>query len=283
MTMTQLTRVFVALAALGSLAACGEAAHVEGASLAAGEAGAVEFLDLRVEELSATRAVVRFDTSRPTSCHAEFGTDAGQLDRSATDPDMAEGELSLDHEVPLEDLVGETAYTWRAVAVDAAGETHVSEPQSFTTPASLGVEDWVNVALAAEGTRIAGKSSNWAGGADESSFGALNAIDGQMATEWSSDGDGDEAWLELELGQARRLIGFGYRSRMMTDGSSIVTSAELLVDGETRLGPFATPEHTRVYRFEFAAPLDATRVRLQVRSSTGGNTGAREIQLFTAP
>lgn len=44
----------------------------------------------------------------------------------------------------------------------------------------------------------------------------MNTIDGQIATEWSSDGDGDEAWLELELDQERRLVGFGYRSRMMT-------------------------------------------------------------------
>lgn len=122
------------------------------------------FLNLRVEELSATRAIVRFDTSRPTSCQAEFGTETDQLDRSATDPDMTEGELSLDHEVPLEDLLGETTYSWRAVAVDAAGDAYVSETHSFTTPASLDAGDWVNVALAAQGTRVGGKSSNWAGG-----------------------------------------------------------------------------------------------------------------------
>lgn len=279
MSMIHQARVLVACAALGWCAACND----DVASSVARQPIPVEFLHLRVEELSATRAVVRFDTSRPTSCQAEFGTAVDDLDRSATDPDMAEGELSLDHEVPLEDLLGETTYHWRAVAVDAAGESHISETQSFTTPPNLDTNDWVNVALASQGTRIAGKSSNWAGGADESSFGALNAIDGQMASEWSSDGDGDAAWIELELGQPRSLVGFGFRSRMMTDGSSIVTSTELLVDGETRLGPFATPEHTRVYRFDFAAPLAATRVRVQVRSSTGGNTGAREIQLFSAP
>lgn len=269
------------------LFACGilacSAACAEGGTSSGAPSGPVEFRNLRVEELSATRAVVRFDTDRPTSCQAEFGSDPDQLDRSATDPDMAEGERSLDHEVPLEDLLGQTTYSWRAVAVDAAGDSYTSETQSFTTPANMDTTDWVNVALAAQGARIAGKSSNWAGGADESQFGALNAIDGQMATEWSSDGDGDAAWIELELGQARDLLGFGYRSRMMTDGTSIVTSTELLVDGEVRLGPFATPDHTRVYRFDFATPLAATRVRLQVRSSTGGNTGAREVQLFAAP
>lgn len=268
--------------ALGFLAACGEASSVENAAPVNGVA-AVEFLDLRVEELSATRAVVRFDTSRPTSCQAEFGTDAEHLDRSATDPDMAEGELSFEHEVPLEDLTGETTYSWRAVAVDAAGDTVVSETHSFTTPPGVASGDWVNVALAAQGTSVVGKSSNWASGADDSSFGALRAIDGQMATEWSSDGDGDATWIELDLGQPRSLVGFGFRSRMMTDGSSIVTSTELLLDSETRLGPFATPDHTRVYRFDFSAPLPATRARIQVRSSTGGNTGAREIQLFVAP
>jgi hypothetical protein len=273
-------RLSIVVAVTACLAACGEA-RVDDTAVEASEA--LEFLDLRVEDVSATRAVVRFRTSRPTSCEALFGTDPDNLDRRATDPDMAEGELSLDHEVPLEDLLGETTYSWRAVAVDAAGRTDISATQSFTTPPSLDTSGWVNVAPTTQGTTLMGKSSNWAGAADDGAFGAMNAIDAQMATEWSSDGDGDDAWLELDLGQARPLLGFGYRSRMMTDGSSIVTSAELLLDGETRLGPFATPEHTRAYRFEFSAPITAQRVRFEARSSTGGNTGARDIQLFVAP
>jgi hypothetical protein len=277
---------------LGALASSMVWVLVTGLFVACGEGKAgpvvnstdpIEFLDLRVEELSATRAVARFDTSRPTSCRAEFGTGPDELSRSATDPSMAEGELSLDHEVPLEDLLPETTYTWRAVAVDATGETYVSEKGSFTTLSGLRADGLINIALAAEGTTISGKSSNWANEADDSSFGALNAIDGKMASEWSTSGDGDDAWLELDLGQPRAIVAFGYRSRMMTDGSSIVTSTELLLDGEHRLGPFATPDHTRFYRFDFPEAVFASAVRVDARSSTGGNTGAREVQLFIEP
>jgi len=37
---------------------------------------------------------------------------------------------------------------------------------------------------------------------NDSAFGMDNAIDGQPNTEWSSNGDGDDAWIEIELTQA---------------------------------------------------------------------------------
>jgi hypothetical protein len=244
---------------------------------------AFTFDELRIEELAPTRAVVRFKTSGPASCQIVYGVDATALDLTATDPSMAEGQLSEEHEVSLEDLLADSVYTWFARATDADGTVHPSERQTFHTPPAATMQLQTNVALATANTTIAGKSSNWGNGPDDGPFGALNAIDDKMATEWSSNGDGDDAWLELDLGQPRDLVAFGFRSRMMTDGTSIVTSVEVLLDGSTRLGPFATPDHTRLYHFDFAEPQQATRVRLQILSSTGGNTGVREMQLFTAP
>lgn len=246
-------------------------------------AGPVEFVDLRIEQLAPTRAVVRFATSRPTSCEAQYGLDPDALDLSATDPSMAPGQLVLDHEVPLEDLLPSSNYAWRARATDAEGRTYLSELQSFLTPAAIEGDELTNVALASAGTFVAGRSSTWADGPDDGPFGPLNAIDGKMTTEWSSNGDGDDAWIELDLGQRRELVALGFRSRMMTDGSSIVTSVDVVLDDETRLGPFATPDHTQVYRFDFPEATPAQRARVEVRSSTGGNTGAREVQLFAAP
>jgi hypothetical protein len=243
----------------------------------------VEFLDVRIEELAPTRAVARFQTSRPTTCEVQFGTRPDALDLTATDPNMADDELAIDHEVPLEDLRPSTAYAWRAKATDERQETYFSDVRSFETPEALETGDRINIALASAGTTISGRSSNWRDGPDDGPFGALSAIDGQMATEWASDGDGDDAWIELDLGQPRELVAFGFRSRVMADGSSIVTSVELVLDGQNRLGPFATPEHTRVYRFGFAEARPARIVRVEVRTSTGGNTGAREVQLFEEP
>jgi len=238
---------------------------------------------VRIEELAPTRAVARFRTSRPSSCRALYGLNPATLDLSATDPNMAEGQLSVDHEVPLEDLVPLAEYTWVARATDAEGRVYESGPQAFETPAAAMTEAVTNVALATAGTSVTGKSSNWANGPDDGAFGALNAIDGVMATEWSSNGDGDGAWLELDVGQPRDIVAFGFRSRMMSDGTSIATSVELVVNGSTRLGPFATPDHTRLYKFDFAESQLTQHVRLEIRSSTGGNTGAREVQLYSRP
>ncbi|HVU04305.1 MAG TPA: discoidin domain-containing protein [Polyangiaceae bacterium] len=243
---------------------------------------ALRFIALRVENVSATRAVVRFDTSRPATCFVDFGVSPDALDAHATNPDMRDDTLVLVHEVPLEDLVPATTYWFRATATDATGSTHASNVVPFTTTGSTDAASRENVALSSAGTTIAGKSSNYSGAGDDEPFGALKAIDGSMATEWSSDGDGDDAWIELELGQVRSLAAFGFRSRSMSDGTSIVTAVELVLDGTTRLGPYATDDPERTYVFELPADTTARRARLEVSRSTGGNTGAREIQLFAA-
>src|SRR5690606_34075188 len=99
-----------------------------------GDAGAgVQFLNVQVGSITASRAVVSFDTSEPTSCEATFGTAAEALDRTATDPDMEEGQLVLEHNVPLEDLLPSRTYYWRARAINAAGETYLSEMFEFRT------------------------------------------------------------------------------------------------------------------------------------------------------
>lgn len=243
--------------------------------------GGVQFLDVRVESITSTRAVVRFDTSQPTSCEAMFGTAPDALDRSATDPDMEEGQLVRDHNVPLEDLMPSQTYYWRAKATNAAGETYVSALYEFqTTEAQEHVPEGTNVALLEAGTTVSGVSSNFGGGSNDGSWGADNAIDGMMATEWSSSGDGDDAWLTLDLGQTRTIHLFGFRSRQMTDGSAIVRSVQLIFDDDTVLGPYLTPDPEQLYQFALEPPMTARGVRVEAVTTTGGNTGAKEIQLF---
>lgn len=68
----------------------------------------------------------------------------------------------------------------------------------------------------------------------------------------------------------------------MADGSSITTQVRLVFgDGETA-GPFATPDPTRLYQFDIEPMRVARTVRLEAVATTGGNTGALEIQFFTA-
>lgn len=259
---------------LSSLTACG-------GSTAGGESEApVEFLNMWVEDLASTRAVIRFDTSRPTTCEVEWGLSMDAMTTTATDPNMEPCTFAEEHEVPLEDLSPDTMIFFRAKATDPMGSTYYSETMSFRTEMDHGEPARVNVALMSMGSRIVGKSSNFGNLADDSTWGASNAIDGRMSTEWSSNGDGDDAWLSIDFGQMRDLEAFGFRSRKMTDGTSIITSIRIIIDDETTMGPFATPDPDQRYFFEIAPTL-AQRVRVEAVTTTGGNTGAKEVEFFT--
>jgi hypothetical protein len=102
-----------------------------------------------------------------------------------------------------------------------------------------------------------------------------NAIDGNLATEWATRGDGDHAWITIDLGRAAQLTGVGFRTRQMSDGSSIITAIAIVVDGH-RYGPFRTTPGLTVI------PLHAHGrvVRIEAVHSTGGNTGAQEIAVY---
>ncbi len=243
--------------------------------------GAVAFMNLRVEDIGAGRAVVRFDTNIPTTCEASYGIVADVLDLSATDPNMVPGNLAMGHNVPLEDLMSSQTYFWRAMASNRDGKTYTSERFQFVTLASDQSPGIKNVAVLGAGATVMGVSSNFGGVGNDASFGVNNAFDGMMATEWSSNGDGNDAWVELDFGQKRSLATFGFRSREMSDGTSIIQSVRLVFDGgETTAGPFMTPDPTVRYTFDFEQPISASTVRIEAVDTTGGNTGAREIEFF---
>lgn len=246
---------------------------------ACGPSAPVTFSELRVEELAATRAVIRFTTSLPTSCEIELGSSAEILDQHFTDPDMEPGQLVTQHQVPLENLVPGQRYFFRARAVDAANRVFFSAPSQLETPNAV-LSTLSNVALKSRGTSVVSVSSNWGGGDDDSTFGANKAIDGDFVSEWSSNGDGDAARVELDLGQVRRLMAFGFRSRSMTDGSAIIRKVGLALDGAAEL-VFDTPDPAQLYVFDLPAPVDARRAVVRAHVTTSGNTGAKEIQLLS--
>lgn len=245
-----------------------------GGWLAVGCAPDVQFIDLRVEDIGATEAVVRFETSLPATCSVEYGLTAEALALSATDPSMdPEDPYATDHEVPLFDLVPQTTYAWRAAVVEADGRETRSEVQEFTTLAGTAFPPSVSTDAS-----VTGVSSNWNGAANDSSFGADHAIDGSLATEWATDGDGDGAWISFALPEARELGGVAIRSRKMADGTSIVLQFTLALDG-VDAGTFDTPDPDQVYVFTFP-PVHATEATVSATSTTGGNTGLREVALL---
>jgi hypothetical protein len=266
----------VVMLGLATLGGCG------GSDTGTNGAG-LTFGNLRVEEIGSQRAVIRFTTSQPASCEAEYGLSAEALSQRATDPMMAPGQLVMEHRVPLEDLTPATSYFMRARATDGAGRTFRSEIMQFTTLPESPAPELVNVALRGAGTAVTEVSSNFGHGDDDSTWGAHKAIDGLMSTEWATHGDGDGAFLALDLGASRTIYRFGFRSRQMSDGSSIITRVRVIVE-ETGavLGVFDTPDPAQTYLFDLPTPVAARMLRVETVTTTGGNTGAREIQFFAA-
>lgn len=240
----------------------------------------LQFVDLRAEDVAATRAVIRFSTSRQTTCEAEYGLHPDSLDQSATDPSMGPELYSFDHEVPLEDLLPATLYYYRARATDETGQTWHSDTQQFVTESAPVAAQLTNFASLDQGSLIAAVSSNFGNAANGDTWGANLAIDGRMTTEWATNGDGDDAWIDIDLGQPRRITRFEFRSRVMPDGTSIIASLLLRLDGGDAIGPFSTPDPDVLYGFDLDTAVTARRVVIEAETTSGGNTGAREIRLL---
>ncbi len=137
-----------------------------------------------------------------------------------------------------------------------------------------------NLALLANGARVSGASSNFGGGSDSSMFGATRAIDGDIRTEWSSDGDGTAAWIEIELPQRTHVHGLGFWTRTM-GASAEIQSFRVITDSGEIFGPFqlSGPDAIQYVDTDFVA----IRLRFEAVETTGGNTGVIEIEVYGEP
>jgi hypothetical protein len=232
-------------------------------------------------DLTATSVTVLVDTTIPVVCAAVYGTTTA-YGMIATDSDMAGGAHANHHPV-LHGLAPDTVYQVRVQGVGADGTLYVSQNYTFRTlPAALTAAKPAgrNVALASAGAKVAAVSSNFGGGGNDTSYGAVKAIDGSPITEWSSNGDGDRAWIELDLGRSYPLTAVGFFTRTMGTSAEIA-SFQVKTDGGQVLGPFAIPDAKSIYYFPVAGT--ARTLRFEVLKSSGGNTGAAEIEVYAQP
>jgi hypothetical protein len=231
-----------------------------------------EFIDV-----GPTSAALVVETTIPVACSVVYGTtpDYGQI---ATDSDMAGG-AHADHHPLLTGLRPDTLYYARLQGVGPDGTLYRSEEYTFRTAATTASGE-PNLASLTEGARLVGVSSNFGGGADDGTWGGLSAIDGDPATAWSSDGDGDEAWIEIELAARTRVTRVGFWTRTMGSSAEIHSFQIVTERGET-VGPF-TPAGAAQSSY-FQTDFTARRLRFEVLSSSGGNTGAVEIEVFGEP
>lgn len=221
------------------------------------------------------RGIFRVETTEPMICAIVWG-ESEALGRFNNSLDM-NGTGIVDHNVLLPEAEPGVEYSYRVQGSTADGVLYQSEVMTFVLPetdsdtgSGTMPEHGDNLALKATVTDVSSEfSDSWA---------APNAIDDDLNTEWSTAGDGDAAFLTIDLGEEKEVAGVEFLTRTMTDGSAITTSFHVVVDGSDRLGPFdaGNPANPAFNVAEFTGRI----LRFEVETTTGGNTGAIEIRVF---
>jgi hypothetical protein len=229
-----------------------------------------------VNNIGANSVEIVFKSAVPIVCNVAYGKDT-HYGRIAL---MAMTGPVTDHDVAILSLDPATTYHYRITITDTSSVVYQSGDYQFTTTPATGLQSkpaGTNVAAATAGATVAGVSSNYGNGDLNSSFGGNKAIDGRTDTEWSSNGDGDKAWIEITLAQVYDLSSIGFQTRTMGDSAKIA-SFSVVTDGGIKLGPFNLPDAATIYYFPVS--VKTRTLRFEVVSSSGGNTGAVEIEAY---
>jgi len=217
---------------------------------------------------SGTAAVLRLTTTIDVACSVVYGTTT-EFGGLATDTDMAGGG-HREHQPLMTGLEPGTTVLYRAQGTDAAGNIYVGDIERFVVPGAdgAGAASVSNLALDGTVTDVSGEFND--------NFAAANAIDGSLVTEWSSRGDGDDAFIVIDLGATQDVTGIGFRTREMGDGTAITNSYVVIVDGGDPLGPFPAGPGLVTSELETTGRV----FRIEMDDTTGGNTGAVEIEIY---
>lgn len=214
-------------------------------------------------------------TSVPVACSIVYG-ETPAFGSLSLDLDM-EGGVHSDHNPLLSGLEPETVYYFRVQGVDEEGIVYISDTMTFTTPLR-DTSQSENLASAERGAEVVGYSSAFGAADPGERWGALSAFDDNPNTEWSSAGDGDEAWIEVKLAGPALVSAVEFQSRAMPDGSAITEAFTITTDRGRRFGPFSLPDPDSGYRFELNS--EAESLRFNLVETTGGNTGVVDIFVF---
>ncbi|MGI9648830.1 MAG: discoidin domain-containing protein [Acidimicrobiia bacterium] len=266
-------RTALTIAVLAILAAaCSSGADSE--VLPFSEIQASEF-SFEPDPFDPNRAIFRVTTTEPSICSITWGeTEAlGNQNNSLS----MDGTGIIQHDVILPGATAGETYYFTVQGTTADGRLFQSDMATFTLPADrpAATDDPVfdpgaNLALAATVVDYSSEFSD--------AFSADRAIDGDQATEWSTRGDGDAAFIVIDLGSDVLLGGFDFITRSMADGTAVTTEYTVTIDGGDALGPFpaGTPAQSRMTSVDITGRL----LRFDIDTSTGGNTGAVEIRVF---
>ncbi len=236
--------------------------------------------ELIVTNFADGTASLPIQSSIPVACTIVYGT-TPEFGSLSLDQDMAGGTHS-DHNPLLSGLEPETEYFFRVQGVDDNGVVYLSEVMTFTTPdfeAAAGNQVATeNLASPAMGAEVVGYSSSFGDAALNDRWGAGSAFDDNPNTEWSTAGDGDEAWVEVKLAQRALIEGVDFQTRAMGDGSAIALAFTVTTDSGETFGPFEIPDANSSYNFE--VEMEAETLRFDLVETTGGNTGVVDIVVY---
>jgi hypothetical protein len=152
-----------------------------------------------------------------------------------------------------------------------AGEAPVGQPSPFIR------------LVPAPPPRIVSSSEEYPGG----SYKAMNLIDGDPRTEYSSNAKGIETFIEFDFGGPTRIAGFRHRDR--NDPATVASSELAFLDAEGKVTQTVAIKHVNqragVTFFSLPSPVVAQRVRWKITGlgpQHHGTVGGAEITFFTA-
>jgi hypothetical protein len=234
--------------------------------------------DVEVVEVTDTTARVNFVSTVPLACYLVYGTDE-TFGSVTNDPNMSAAAI-IDHNPVLFDLEPDTEYVFRMQGISEDGTIYVSNLYTLRTfPASE--SSTANLLSPDNGATVQEVSSNFGGGANDGRWGILNAFDDNAATEWSSNGDGDDAYFVVDLGGRYNVTSITYHTRAMNDGTAITELFTITTDDGETYGPFEVEAYTDLTTFE--VDFETQMLRYDVETSTGGNTGIIDIAAYGTP
>ena len=220
------------------------------------------------------RGVFRVTTTEPMICAIVWG-ETEQLGRFNNSLAM-NGTGIVEHAVFLPGAVPGRTYSFRVQGSTADGTLYQSDMATFSIPATTAPES-ADVGVRGENlaldSTVVEVSSEFSDG-----FAAANAIDGSGTTEWATSGDGDDAFIVVDLGEQQQIAGVEFITRSMLDGTAIAATFTVTVDGDGPLGPF--PAGTAVEPNTAAVDVSGRVVRFDVDTSSGGNVGAVEVRVL---
>jgi len=271
MTRTSRAIVFAALAGpVLLLSACGRLSSPGASEVLVRPIDEILLESPRIEA-GATSATVNVTTRIPVACAVVYGP-THEYGSIATDTDMAGGAHAEHHPV-LTGLAPDTVYYLRLQGVGPDGTLYRGEAYILRTLPAAGASGPANLATTA---RISAVSSQYGGVANET-FAAIRAIDGDPSTQWSSDGDGDGGWIEIELLEPTHVTRIGFWTRTMGSSAQIL-SFRIVTDQGEAFGPFELSDAAQMYTFD--TEFTAQRLRFEAVETSGGNTGAVEIEIY---